>query len=124
MKKLKLIMAVVAAFVCLNLLYGTNPKNKDFTINLADNMVKSLCRDIVLTDSQKIIIQTSAKEYEGKMKNLKSNANSESKKLNNKQAILNYRAKLNSILTPEQIDTLKMKRIERSMTLNSNGNTK
>lgn len=123
MNKLKLITAVVAVFVGLNFVFGANPNN-DFTINLADNMVKALCRDIVLTDSQKVIIQTSAKAYEVKMKNLKGQAKSESKKKANKEAVLEYRAKLNDILTQEQIDTLKMKRIERSMTLNSNCNTK
>lgn len=117
MNKLKLITAVVAVLVCLNFVFGANP-NKDFTINLADNMVKALCRDIVLTDSQKVIIQTSAKAYELKMRNLNGQAKSESKKEANKEAVLEYRAKLNSILTPEQIDTLRMKRIERSMTLN------
>lgn len=124
MKKLKLIMAVVAAFVCLNFLYGTNPKDKDFTINLADNMVKALCRDIVLTDSQKVIIQASAKDYEAKMKSLKDQANSESKKSNNKQAILEYRTSLNQILTNEQLDTLRIKRIERSITINTENKTK
>lgn len=123
MNKLKLITVVVAVFVCLNFVFGANP-NKDFTVNLADNMVKSLCRDIMITDSQKVIIQASAKAYEVKIKNLLNQANSESKKTANKAAVLEYRAKLNNILTPEQIDTLRMKRIERSITLNSNGNTK
>lgn len=116
MRKLKLVSILVLAFVCLNFVYGQNPKQKkDFTINLADNLLKSISRDIMLTDSQKIALQTNAKEYEVKMKDLKGQANAEVKKSKNKDAVLTYRAKLNQILTKEQLDTLQTKRIQRAI---------
>ncbi len=113
MKKLKLVMAIAAVFMVSNPGFGANPTKKDYTKNLAENIVKCLCNDIQLSDSQKQVIQTIAKEYEIKMKNTSLQPNSESKKANKKQAVLQYRTTLNQILTKEQIDTLKIKRIER-----------
>lgn len=121
MKKLKLITAAVAVLVLSNFVYAGNPTKKDYTLNLADNMVKHLCKDINLTDSQKLVIQTFAKEYETKLRNINQVENSESKKTINKQIVLEYRSGLDNILTKEQIDTLRTKRIERSLSaLNNN----
>lgn len=119
MKKLKLTMAIVAVLLFTNLGFAANPNTKDYTKNLADNMVKSICKDIQLTDSQKLAIQTIAKDYEIKLKNKDIQPNSESKNTLNKQIVLEYRSKLNSILTNEQIDSLRIKRIQRTIADNN-----
>ena len=113
MKKLKLLLVAIAAFVCLNVVFAENPANKDYTKNMADNMVNHLSKDINLTDSQKMVIQTIAKEYETKLSSVKNQANANSKKALNKQVVMEYRTKLDSILTKEQIEMLRTKRIER-----------
>ncbi|MDD3322820.1 MAG: hypothetical protein PHS59_15385 [Paludibacter sp.] len=118
MKKLKLIMAVVTAFVCLNFVYGVNPKQKDFTINLGNNMVNHLCKTIHLTDSQKTVILAKAKNYEVKVKKEIKEKDNAKRKSNTKLAINEYRNFLNDILTQEQKDTLNLKRIERLNNIN------
>ncbi len=113
MRKLKLIMTLVAIFVIANFVSGANPAKKDYTKNLANNMVKHLCKDVTLTDSQKVVVQTLAREYETNMKDLNQQANSDTKKTITNQVVLEYRSKLESVLKKEQIDTLEIKRIER-----------
>jgi len=113
MKELKLIMAVVAIFLSVNFVTAANPVKTDYTKNLANNMVKHLCNDINLTDSQKQVIQTLAKEYEVKLKNISLQANSESRKAIKNQIVSEYRSKLESTLKKEQLDTLEIKKIER-----------
>ncbi|MEA4840818.1 MAG: hypothetical protein VB110_07445 [Bacteroidales bacterium] len=124
MKKLKLILVVIAAFVCLNVVFAGNPANKDYTKNLADNMVNDLSKDINLTDSQKIVIQTIAKKYETKLRSVNNQANSNSKKVLNKQVVVEFRTRLDSVLTKEQIEILKAKRIERLKSAINNNQTK
>lgn len=125
MKTTKFVITVCAIILGMGLLFGEKPADKkDFTINLAQNMLKSVSRDIVLTDSQKIALQISAKEYEVKMKDMKGQANTEEKKTKNKDVIMNYRAKLNQILTKEQQDTIQMKRIQRAIDITTKNNQK
>ena len=114
MKQIRLITTLVAIALFANLGFAENPNKKDYTKNLADNMLKYLCIDIQLTDSQKLAIQTIAKDYEIKLRSKDQQPNSESKKTMNKQIVLEYRSKLNTILTKEQQDTLTVKRIERA----------
>ena len=120
MKKLKFLMAVIAIALFSNLIFAVNPSRKDYTKNLGDNMLKRICKDIQLTDSQKLAIQTLAKDYEVKLKNKDLQTNPELKKTMNSQVVLEYRSKLNNILTKEQMDTLRIKRIQRSKLVNKN----
>lgn len=113
MKKLKLFLVAIAAFVCLNVVFAEKPANKDYTKNMADNMFNNLSKDINLTDSQKMVIQTIAKEYETKLRSVNNQANANSKKVLNKQVVVEYRTRLDSILTKEQMEMLRTKRIER-----------
>lgn len=116
MKNLKRSVITLLLTVTVSVVFAQKPtEKKDFTINLSENVLKSISRDIVLTDSQMIALQISTKEYEVKMKDIKVQANSEVKKTKNKDAVLNYRAKLNQILTKEQLDTLQMKRMNRDI---------
>jgi hypothetical protein len=124
MKKLKLITPLIAIFMFSNLLVAINPNKKDYTKNLADNMMKGLCKDVNITDSQKIIIQTKAKEYEVKLQSLSQQSNVTSKNAINVQAVQDYRSMLAGILTKDQIDSLKTKRIERLKLASNKNNTK
>lgn len=125
MKNLKLGVLTLLLAVGVSIMFAQKPTDKkDFTINLAENILKSISKDIVLADSQKIALQTIAKEYELKMKDLKGLANAEVKKTKNKDAVLTYRAKLNQILTKEQLDTIQMKRIQLEINFATKNNTK
>lgn len=116
MKSTNLTFTLCAILLSIGLLHAQKAKPaKDFTENLANNMIKSISRDIILADSQKVALQTCAKEYEVKMKELKGQANANHKKEKNKEAVEGYRAKLNQILTKEQLDTIQTKRIQRAI---------
>jgi len=112
MKTSKLIMAIVVTFLSINFAFAGNPNKKDFTENLAINIVKHLCKDIHLTDSQRIVIQLKATEYEVKMKNLIHEKDPVRKKSTSAQGIREFRTLLNNTLTKEQLDTLRLKRIK------------
>jgi ribosomal protein S20 len=104
----------IATVLFSNFVFGANPNKKDHTKNISEKMVRQLCKDVFLNDSQKLAIQTIAKDYETKLKNKNLQSNEESKKAMNKQIVLEYRSKLNNILTKEQIDSINIKRIQKS----------
>jgi len=128
MKTPKLIVAFVAILLFSNLAFAGNPK-KDFTENLANNILSTLSADITnLTDSQKLVIQTIAQEYETKLRNGYNNRSSkfDSVFIKNtyKPASIDYQTKLNNILTAEQKEVLVKKIIERSQLAIKNNKNK
>jgi len=124
MKKVKLFTAIIAIFISSNLLIAVNPNTKNYTKNLANNMLKNLCKDVNLTDSQKIMIQTKAKEYEVKLQNLSQQSNVTSRHSINVQTVNDYRSMLKGILTKDQVDSLESKRIARLKIASIKNNTK
>ena len=125
MKTTKFSITVYAVILGVGLLFAEKPTDKkDFTINLAENMLKSISRDVALTDSQKVVLLANTKEYEVEMKDLKGQTNAEVKKTKNKDAVLAYRVKLNQILSKEQQDTIQKKRIQRAIDNTTKNNKK
>jgi len=114
MKTPKLIMAMVAVLLFSNLLFSSNPQ-RGYTLNSADKAISQLSVDINLADSQKSKIRTITSEYETKLQNLDQQANLDTVALKamNKQLVLECGSKLDSVLTKEQMDILKMKMMQR-----------
>ncbi len=112
MKRLKLITAVVAAFVCLNFVFAVNPK-KETTENLATMLVDKLGIDVQLTDSQKIVIKECTKRYIINMESADSISSSESKFKSKEKISQDYVASIDSLLTTNQKSKLKTKNSER-----------
>lgn len=121
MKKLKLSAALISLLMFQNLVLAINPNaNVD---NIAAKMVSILSKDIVLTDSQKTVIQQNAKTFI-----LRFNEASASKTGNEKLATMNfskeYKIALDGILTLEQKEQLILKRNERKQILTNKYKTK
>jgi len=103
MKTPKLIKATIAILLFSNLLFSANPEN------IAGNMIAKISKDIVLTDSQKVVIQTKANEFVIKMQSANLLTNEEAKFASKKQASNEYKAILDSLLTNEQRKQLQIK---------------
>lgn len=115
MLKRTIIGALIAVPFFLNLVFSVTT---NYT-NLSDSMVKSLCNDIVLTDSQKVVIQAKAKDYALKIQNISQMPNDSTRSTFQKQVVLGYRAVLDSVLTKSQKDSLYSKRINRMKSQNN-----
>lgn len=113
MKRSKLILAALATLVCLNVLFAGNPK-RNYSDNMTDNLLNMINADVNLTDSQKIAIKSIAGKFVNKLKNSNEQVDSVFIKTVYKPASVEYQTALDNILTPEQKDTLLIKRIERS----------
>jgi len=112
MKKLKLIMAVVAAFVCLDLVFAVNPakgKNDD----LASLVIEKLNKDVQLTDSQKIILKEKFNAFAIKMEDSDKKTKEKDKFDTKKLASDEYEAVLDSILNTQQKEQLSVKITQR-----------
>ena len=113
MKTNKLLTAIVAVFFFSNLLLAGNPKTSSSEDNLANIMITKLSKDVVLTDSQKIVIQQNAKAFVIKMQNANALGNKDDKTNSKRQAYNDYKASLDSLLTNGQREQLKTKIKER-----------
>ena len=107
MKTPRLITAVIAILLFSNLIFAGNPEN------YATKKVVKLCKDIVLTDSQKVIIQAKAKVFASKMQSASLITNNIEKTSIQNQAVQGYKMALDSVLTTEQKTQLITKRNER-----------
>ncbi len=112
MKRLKLMTACIAILVFSNLLFAENPLSVEAN-NIAGIMTDKLGRDIILTDSQKVIIQQKATAFIVKMQNANSTSSAEDKFTLKKQASDEYEVTLDSLLTPEQRNQIRLKSKER-----------
>lgn len=117
MKKLKLIMAAIAISVSINLLFAGNPQ--DGNDNLANLLIDKMSKDIILSDSQKVIVKKKIKTFIVKMQNAHTLSNNSEKYALKKQAELDYQFSLDSVLTGAQREQMKVKMLERE---NNKGN--
>lgn len=108
MKKLKLIMALIAVPFSINLLFAVKPLTGDAN-NFANKKLMQLSNVINLTDSQKTIIKIKAKEFGIKILNKDSISYSQILPI----AMHQYKIETDSILTIEQKTQLFQKRMER-----------
>lgn len=108
MKKLKLITAIVAMSVCLNLVFAGKPL-KETKENLAKMLIEKLGKDVQLTDSQKIVLNEYAKTFITKMESTDSIPNNETKFKSKEQASLEYQTLLDNLLTNSQKEQRKIK---------------
>lgn len=112
MKTLKLIILFIIPIVFTGILQAGNPSNMKAE-DRAKVIVEKLCKDVALTDSQKVAIEIKAKEFMVKMDNSNKQKTKEVKHAQKKEASSSYRAALDSILTFEQKDQLMLKQNER-----------
>jgi hypothetical protein len=110
MKKQKIIIACVAIFAGLNMLFA-GEQSRDNT-QLANKIVEKLSTDVVLTDSQKTVLLQAATLY-FKRRNIASQKSGDEIIQEKKNAETAYKAVLDSILTPEQQAILKEKKAEK-----------
>ena len=122
MKKPTFIPAIISVFIFSTLAFAVNSNQDGNTKNIADNLVNNLCRDVNLTDSQKLVVVKNAKEYELKLQNISQESNKKLKSEIMNHAILEYRTVIDSVLTQEQKEVQKTKRIQRYETVLSNNN--
>ena len=113
MKKFKLITAVIAVLVYTNLLFAGNPKTSGSEDNLANLLIEKMGKDVVLTDSQKLVIKTKLKTYIIKMQNAHALTKNDERFSKKEQASNEYQSSLDSILTPTQSQQLQLKIKER-----------
>jgi hypothetical protein len=107
MKTSKSLMLAFATLLLSTSLFAGNPEN------LATKIVAKLSKDIVLTDSQKVVIQTKAKELALKRQNADALSDKTEKTELKRQASQSYKAIVDSLLTNEQRQQLKVKQNER-----------
>jgi len=113
MKKLKFWIASVAFFMFSNLLFAGNPKISSAEDNLADLLIDKMGKDVILTDSQKIVVKAKLKIYIVKIQNAHALINKEENFSKKNQASIEYQSSLDSILTPSQNQQLHLKVMER-----------
>ena len=81
--------------------------------SIATGIVERLDREVVLTDSQKVVILEHAKTLAVKSQNTRSMANTDAVLLQRKSDVQEYKKALDAILTDEQKEALIKKRDER-----------
>lgn len=112
MKKLKFIVAVVLAIVCMNFAGAVNP-SKESNEKLANILVEKLNADVQLTDSQKIVLKVKVKEFITSMESVDAKGTPQ-EKITAKQIIADtYEASVDSILSVDQKARLKEKITQR-----------
>ena len=103
----------VAFFMFSNLLFAGNPKISSAEDNLADLLIDKMGKDVILTDSQKIVVKAKLKIYIVKIQNAHALINKEENFSKKNQASIEYQSSLDSILTPSQNQQLHLKVMER-----------
>lgn len=112
MRKIKLISVIILVMIISDLVFAGNTLKKDVD-NLATIMIEKLNADVILTDSQKVIMHAKAKEFISAMQNSNKNTDKENKSSAKKEAYQKYKASLDSLLTDEQKTQLQKKRSEQ-----------
>jgi ABC-type molybdate transport system ATPase subunit len=113
MKTTKLLTAIIAIFLFSNFSYAANP-NKLTDEQVTQKLVDKLSNDIVLTDSQKVVIKTKALEYVQKRADSNSKKDKKEKSKLLKQSFQEYMNFLSMVLTEEQKQELIKKHIEQT----------
>ncbi|OJV36329.1 MAG: hypothetical protein BGO29_03920 [Bacteroidales bacterium 36-12] len=120
MKTFKLLVAYVAIFLGINVLFADDQPPKVNKTELATLMVEKLEIDIVLTDSQKVAIQKIAEDYLNKRQNAARSKTVEVAHSMRIEAEATYKAAVDNLLTEEQQTTLQVKREEARRNNNPN----
>lgn len=110
-----LIILLVGAPVMVFPLNGNNyEKGNNRSVNdIAESIVAKLNQEVVLTDSQKVIVKQHAKIFVSKTQNTNELDNSDSTRTLRKSYIQEYKAALDAVLTEEQKALLVKKQEER-----------
>ena len=98
-----------------NLLFSANPKAVLSDDKLADVMIEKMGKDVVLTDSQKLVMKKRYKKYISNVQNANGVNNTEEKKIRKKRETIQFESSFDSILTPSQNQQLKLKAKEREL---------
>ena len=101
MKKLKLILAVVAALLCLNLVFAGDPK-VETADDIATKMVEFVGNDVKLTSEQKEMLKKNALNYATNQLQAQSMTNKDERYELMKTTTANYQAAIDSLLTTDQ----------------------
>src|ERR1035437_1840176 len=101
MKTPKLTTAIVAIFLLSNLLFAANPKTET-SDDISNDMVEFVHNDVKLTPAQKNVLKKKAKEYADKLMQARAMDDKEASYVFMKDVTENYKAALDSILTPDQ----------------------
>jgi len=111
MKKLKLIMAIIAILVFSNLIFAANPVSENMQ-SIVEDIFKYLTKDITLSNSQQIALREKTNVYVLKLQNVNELTDSVSKINLKKQIFIDIKLSCDSILTSEQIELIRLKQIE------------
>ena len=110
MKTTKFSITVCLLILCAGLVLAEKPAFKKGKSHVSQ-VIDQLSVDIVLTDSQKVMIGNIDQNIRSKFKNKKGQPTKELYK----QSICDFRTSLDSVLTVEQKQLLNEKRIERNI---------
>lgn len=119
MKLTKFTIIVCAIILGAGLLFAEKPTDKKGK-RYVSQVIDQLSVDIVLTDSQKVMIGKIDQNNRSKFKNKKGQPTKELYS----QSIYDFRTSLDSILTGEQKELLNEKRIERNIEATNKFNLK
>jgi len=109
MKAKKIAQAFIAFFILTNVLYAANP-NKDKTAEMPTKAIKRINEYVALDSSQNAILNIKAKACYGKYIEAKNIKDKRKIIAMYKKASEEFRASLDSILTPEQKEQLDARR--------------
>lgn len=118
MKTTKIGMVLIASFLFIQFILATNTV-RDHSINLAKNLVKGICSYVQLSDSQLVVLKINAATYETKYKSYKGILDVENKNKLINEAYLEYRTSIDSLLRPDQKDSLESRR-QRNLFIKKN----
>lgn len=102
MKTTKFISTVCLFVLCIGFMFAEKPTNKDKKTDLTTTMIASINADVVLTDSQKVVLSEYAKVYISKMEAAHSKTDNKEKMKSKETAFMEYESMVDSILTPNQ----------------------
>ncbi|OJV37527.1 MAG: hypothetical protein BGO29_03540 [Bacteroidales bacterium 36-12] len=109
--KICVILTLMLLFIC-STVFSQKTSSADVS-SIATGIVERLDSDVVLTDSQKVVILEHAKTLAVKSQNTRSMANTDAVLLQRKSDVQEYKKALDAILTDEQKEALIKKRDER-----------
>lgn len=80
---------------------------------IAEGIVERLDKDVILTDSQKVVILEHAKVFAVKSQSTQNLTNNDATRMQRRNHVQEYKAAINEVLTNEQKEMLAKKREER-----------
>jgi len=123
MKKLKLITACMAVFLCSNLMFAAKPNTLSVD-SITNPMIDYLDNDVKLTNEQKVILKKSANDYALSLLKARGMKQSDDSYISMKVASEKYNAVVDSLMTSNQRTQSELKHNERNNEMNKNANLK